>query len=78
LGCLLELVGAKEQARALKEYVHRHARDWTALVPGASRARARRVADWLLYVNSALTIGESSSPSGTSSTTRKSATPREP
>lgn len=51
LGYLLELVGAKEQARALKEYVRRHARDWTALVPGASRARARRATDWLLYVN---------------------------
>jgi len=42
LGYLLELVGAKEQARALREYVHRHARDWTPLVPGASRARAPR------------------------------------
>lgn len=51
LGYLLELVGAKEQARALKEYVHRHARDWAALVPGARRARTRRVPDWLLYAN---------------------------
>jgi predicted transcriptional regulator of viral defense system len=51
LGYLLELVGAKEPATALKEYVHRHARDWTPLVPGVSHARARRAADWLVYVN---------------------------
>jgi predicted transcriptional regulator of viral defense system len=51
LGYLLELVGAKEQAHALKEYVHRHARDWAALVPGVRRGRARRALDWLLYVN---------------------------
>ena len=51
LGYLLERVGAKEQASLLKTYVEENARDWTALVPGARRARARRADDWLLYVN---------------------------
>lgn len=51
LGYLLELVGAKEKVDALKEYVRGHARDWTALVPRISHARARRATDWLLYVN---------------------------
>ena len=51
LGYLLELVGAKGPAAGLKQYVHRHARDWAALVPGARRARARRAPDWRLYVN---------------------------
>lgn len=54
LGYLLELVGAKEQAAVLKQYVQKHARDWTVLVPGASRARARRSADWLLYANASV------------------------
>jgi len=51
LGYLLEQVDAKEKASLLKSYVQENARDWTALVPGASRARARRADDWLLYVN---------------------------
>ena len=51
LGYLLELVGAKDQASGLKEYVGRQARDWTALVPGARRGRAPRAAEWLLHVN---------------------------
>jgi predicted transcriptional regulator of viral defense system len=51
LGYLLELVGAKEPASALRGYVQRHVRDWTPLVPSARRARARRAADWLVYVN---------------------------
>lgn len=49
LGYLLELVGANEPASALREYVHRHVRDWTPLVPRVSRAR--RAAGWLVYVN---------------------------
>jgi predicted transcriptional regulator of viral defense system len=51
LGYLLELVGAKEPASGLREYVRKHVRDWTPLVPSASWARARRAADWLVYVN---------------------------
>ena len=51
LGYLLERVDAKEQASLLKGYVQENARDWTMLVPGARRARARRADDWLLYVN---------------------------
>jgi predicted transcriptional regulator of viral defense system len=51
LGYLLELVGAKEPASALRRYVQRHVRDWTPLVPSAGHARARRAADWLVYVN---------------------------
>jgi hypothetical protein len=51
LGYLLELLDAKESASLLKTYVHENARDWTPLVPGARRARARRADDWLLYVN---------------------------
>jgi hypothetical protein len=41
LGYLLELVGAKEQARALKDYVHRHARIGPRWFPApAARAMA--------------------------------------
>jgi len=53
LGYLLERVDAKDHASLLKAYVQENARDWTPLVPGARRrrARARRADDWLLYVN---------------------------
>jgi predicted transcriptional regulator of viral defense system len=51
LGYLLELVGAKDRASVLKAYVQENARDWTPLVPGAKRARARRAGDWLILVN---------------------------
>lgn len=46
LGYVLELVGAKEPASTLREYVHRHVRDWTPLVPSASRARGSRQVGW--------------------------------
>ena len=51
LGYLLDLVGAKEPASALKKYVQGHVRDWTPLVPSISFGRARRAPDWLLFAN---------------------------
>ena len=50
LGYLLELLGAREQANQLKQYVQREARDWAALVPEL-RTGVRRANDWLLYIN---------------------------
>jgi predicted transcriptional regulator of viral defense system len=51
LGYLLELVGAMTQASSLKNYVRENIRDWTALVPGRSRKRAKPSEDWRLYIN---------------------------
>ncbi len=51
LGYLLEQGGAAVITAPLKAYVREHARQSTTLVPGASRARARRNRDWKLYVN---------------------------
>ncbi|MGH7825669.1 MAG: hypothetical protein ACREQ7_10915 [Candidatus Binatia bacterium] len=42
LGYLLEHVGAGGKAAALKDYVRRHAKESTALMPGAARARSPR------------------------------------
>jgi predicted transcriptional regulator of viral defense system len=51
LGYLLEHVEAGGKAAALKDYVRHHAKESTALMPGAPRARARRDDGWKLYVN---------------------------
>ena len=51
LGYLLELVGAMDQASGLKNYVRDNARDWTPLVPGRTRKRAKPSEEWRLYVN---------------------------
>ena len=51
LGYLLELVGAMDQASGLKNYVRDNARDWTPLVPGRTRKRAKPSEAWRLYVN---------------------------
>lgn len=51
LGYLLELVGAMDQASGLKNYVRENARDWTPLVPGRARKRAKQSEEWRLYVN---------------------------
>lgn len=51
LGYLLEHVGAREKAAALKPYVRTHARESTALLTKVPRERASRLEDWKLYVN---------------------------
>ena len=51
LGYLLELVGAVDKAKPLKDYVRRNARDITPLIPHAAVDRARRADDWRLLVN---------------------------
>jgi predicted transcriptional regulator of viral defense system len=54
LGYLLAQVGAPEKAADLKEYVHAHARESTALLPGAPHEDSQRDAGWKLYVNAAV------------------------
>ncbi|OFV93785.1 MAG: hypothetical protein A3G76_03760 [Acidobacteria bacterium RIFCSPLOWO2_12_FULL_65_11] len=51
LGYLLEHGGLGEKASGLKAHVRQHARQWAALLPAASRSRARRDEGWKLYVN---------------------------
>ena len=51
LGYLLERVGAGEKTSPLKAHVQEHARQSSALMPDAPRARAPRNEDWKLYVN---------------------------
>ncbi len=51
LGYLLEHLGAAAKTPALKEYVREHAKQSTALLPTARRARSRRNKGWKLYVN---------------------------
>ena len=51
LGHLLEHVGAREKASALKPYVRAHAHESTALLPKAPHKSASRLEDWKLYVN---------------------------
>lgn len=50
LGYLLELAEAPEKAEALRDYVHREAKETTLLLPGASAGGERRK-DWKLIVN---------------------------
>ena len=51
LGYLLEHRGFAAKTSRLKEYVHEHARQSTALLPKARRARSRRNKGWKLYIN---------------------------
>jgi predicted transcriptional regulator of viral defense system len=50
-GYLLERAEASHVTAALKEYVHKNAREYTPLVPGASTSKAQRLKDWKLLVN---------------------------
>jgi predicted transcriptional regulator of viral defense system len=51
LGYLLERIGEGPKAKLLKDYVRKHARESTALVPSASITDRRRDRDWKLIVN---------------------------
>jgi len=51
LGYLLEHHGSAAKTPALKEYVREHAKQSTALLPEAQRARSRRNKGWKLYIN---------------------------
>jgi predicted transcriptional regulator of viral defense system len=51
LGYLLEHLGFAAKTPALKEYVREHAKQSTALLPKARRARSRRNKGWKLYIN---------------------------
>jgi len=51
LGYLLERIGESPRAKALKDYVGKHARESTALVPAESIANRPRDHDWKLIVN---------------------------
>ena len=51
LGYLLEHLGSGARTPALKEYVREHAKQSTALLPTARRARSRRNKGWKLYIN---------------------------
>ena len=51
LGYLLEHRGFAAKTSRLKEYVHEHAKQSTALLPKARRARSRRNKGWKLYIN---------------------------
>src|SRR5271163_5002907 len=51
LGYLLEHLGSAAKTPALKEYVREHAKQSTALLPTARRARSRRNKGWKLYIN---------------------------
>jgi predicted transcriptional regulator of viral defense system len=51
LGYLLEHLGFGAKTPALKDYVREHAKQSTALLPKALRARSRRNKGWKLYVN---------------------------
>ena len=51
LGYLLEHVGAGDKVVLLKEFVQRHARNTTKLLPGATAIGAPRSRDWRLFVN---------------------------
>jgi predicted transcriptional regulator of viral defense system len=51
LGYLLEHLGSAAKTPALKEYVREEAKQSTALLPKARRARSRRNKGWKLYIN---------------------------
>lgn len=51
LGYLLELIGAAENAAALKSYVKETARDATPLLPAVPHDRAPRARDWKVWIN---------------------------
>ncbi len=51
LGYLLERLGEASRAKLLKEYVRKHARESTALLPSQPVAGSQRDRDWKLIVN---------------------------
>jgi predicted transcriptional regulator of viral defense system len=51
LGYLLEHLGFAARTPALKEHVREYARQSTALLPKARRARSRRNKSWKIYIN---------------------------
>ena len=51
LGYLLEHLGSAAKTPGLKEYVREYAKQSTALLPKARRARSRRNKGWKLYIN---------------------------
>lgn len=51
LGYLLVRIGEAPKANLLKDYVHKHARESTALVPSAPMADRPRNRDWKLIIN---------------------------
>jgi predicted transcriptional regulator of viral defense system len=56
LGYLLDDLGFAEKSPVLKAYVARHAKQATALLPRASRTRARRNKAWKLDVNATVDL----------------------
>jgi predicted transcriptional regulator of viral defense system len=54
LGYLLEHVGAQDKAVLLKEYVGRHAKNFTKLLPGVDADGALRSKGWRLLVNASI------------------------
>jgi predicted transcriptional regulator of viral defense system len=52
LGYLLERLGEAPRAKLLKDYVRKHARESTALVPSEPIADRQRDRDWKVIVNS--------------------------
>jgi predicted transcriptional regulator of viral defense system len=57
LGYLLEDVGSKAKVSALKDYVQKHAKEWTALLPKTPEKRAPRDKGWKLRVNARVEAG---------------------
>ncbi len=54
LGFLLDLVEHSSRSKALADFVENHATETAVLVPGGSKASARRNARWKLLINAAL------------------------
>lgn len=54
LGFLLDLVGHSSRSQGLADFVEDHAREAAVLVPGGSKASAKRDARWKLLVNADL------------------------
>jgi predicted transcriptional regulator of viral defense system len=54
LGYLLEHLGFDAKIPALKEYVGKHAKQSTGLLPRAAQKRSRRNKGWKLYVNASV------------------------
>lgn len=56
LGYLLERVGAGQQARVLKDFVHARAHESAVLLPTASKVKGFRNEDWKLFINSDIEV----------------------
>jgi predicted transcriptional regulator of viral defense system len=54
LGYLLEHLGFDAKIPALKDYVRKHAKEWTLLLPKAAQKRSHRNKGWKLYVNASV------------------------